>query len=248
MTHRSDTIHPERLDGVRVAITGGTSGLGLALVREFMRRGARVAFVARTRTSVEAVARSAPGTHGIVGDVAQKNDIYPIALQIMGNLGGVDVLVNNASSLGPTPLALLADTQCEELELALATNVLGPFRLTKALLGALAASARDGRGSVVVNISSDAAINPYPQWGAYGASKAAVHHMSRIWAEELRIEGVRVLSLDPGDMDTPMHAAAVPDADPATLKRPETAARELADAIAAALPVASSLAVEETRT
>ena len=248
MTHRSDTMHPERLDGVRVAITGGTSGLGLALVREFMGRGARVAFVARTRTSVEAVARSAAGTYGIVGDVAQKDDIYPIALQFMGNLGGVDVLVNNASSLGPTPLALLADTQCEELELALATNVLGPFRLTKALLGALAASAREGRGSVVVNISSDAAINPYPQWGAYGASKAALHHMSRIWAEELRIEGVRVLSLDPGDMDTPMHAAAVPDADPATLKRPETAARELADAIAAALPVASSLAVEETRT
>jgi NAD(P)-dependent dehydrogenase (short-subunit alcohol dehydrogenase family) len=241
-------MHPERLDGVRVAITGGTSGLGLALVREFMGRGARVAFVARTRTSVEAVARSAAGTYGIVGDVAQKDDIYPIALQFMGNLGGVDVLVNNASSLGPTPLALLADTQCEELELALATNVLGPFRLTKALLGALAASAREGRGSVVVNISSDAAINPYPQWGAYGASKAALHHMSRIWAEELRIEGVRVLSLDPGDMDTPMHAAAVPDADPATLKRPETAARELADAIAAALPVASSLAVEETRT
>ena len=69
-----------------------------------------------------------------------KEDIYPIALQILGGLGGLDVLVNNASSLGPVPLALLADTECEDLELALATNVLGPFRLTKALLGALAAS------------------------------------------------------------------------------------------------------------
>ena len=143
------------------------------------------------------------------------------------------MLVNNASSLGPVPLALLADTECEDLELALATNVLGPFRLTKALLGALAASAREGRGSVVLNISSDAAVNAYPQWGAYGASKAALRHMSRIWDEELAAEGVRVLSLDPGDMDTPLHALAVPDADPATLKRPETAARELADAIAA---------------
>ena len=160
-------------------------------------------------------------------------------MQIVGNLGGLDVLVNNASSLGPVPLALLGDTECEDLELALATNVLGPFRLTKALLGALAASAREGRGSVVLNVSSDAAINAYPQWGAYGASKAALHHMSRIWDEELAARRRSAfLSLDPGDMDTPLHAVAVPDADPATLKRPETAARELADAIAAALPVA----------
>jgi NAD(P)-dependent dehydrogenase (short-subunit alcohol dehydrogenase family) len=248
MTQHDDTIQPDRPDGVRVAITGGTSGLGLALVREVVSRGARVAFVARTREAVEEVARSHPGTHGIIGDVARKTDIYPIALQIMGTLGGVDVLVNNASSLGPTPLAPLADTECEDLERALATNVVGPFRLTKALLGALAASAREGRGSVVVNISSDAAINAYPLWGAYGASKAALHHMSRIWGEELTSEGVRVLSFDPGDMDTPMHAAAVPDADPATLKRPETAARELADAIAAVLAVSRSVALEETRT
>src|SRR5262249_13430134 len=105
----------------------------------------------------------------------------------------------------------------------------------KALLGALAASAREGRGAVVLNISSDAAVNPYPRWGAYGASKAALHHLSRIWGEEAAGEGIRFLSLDPGDMDTPMHAAAVPDADRSTLKRPEIAARELADAIEASL-------------
>jgi len=99
--------------------------------------------------------------------------------------------------------------------------------LTKALMGALAASAREGRGAVVLNISSDAAVNAYPGWGAYGSSKAALHHLSRIWNEEHAGEGVRFLSLDPGDMDTPMHAAAIPDADPATLKRPEDAAREL---------------------
>jgi NAD(P)-dependent dehydrogenase (short-subunit alcohol dehydrogenase family) len=242
----------ERLDGVRIAITGGTSGLGLALVGELTRRGARVAFVARTRERVDEVARAHPNAYGIVGDVASKEDIYPIALQILGGLGGLDVLVNNASSLGPVPLAPLADTACEDLELALATNVLGPFRLTKALLGALAASAREGlprrlvhrslgeggsagsakAGSVVVNISSDAAINAYPQWGAYGASKAALHHLTRIWDEELAPQGVHFLSLDPGDMDTPLHALAVPDADPSTLKRPEAAAREIADAIA----------------
>jgi NAD(P)-dependent dehydrogenase (short-subunit alcohol dehydrogenase family) len=226
---------PIRLDGIRAAITGGTSGLGLALLGELQRRGARVAFVARTPDRVNAVASAHPDTIGIVGDIARKEDIYPIALQITGNLGGLDVLVNNASSLGPVPLALLADTECEELELALATNVLGPFRLTRALLGALAASARGGRGSVVLNVSSDAAVNAYPQWGAYGASKAALLHMSRIWNEELAAEGVRVISVDPGDMDTPLHALAVPDADRSSLKRPEAAARELADAIAAAL-------------
>src|SRR5438132_4065394 len=220
---------------LKVAITGGTSGLGLALVREFRRRGARVAVVARTAHTVAAVAQT-HGAHGIVGDVARKEDIHPVALQITAALGGLDVLVNNASSLGPTPLALLADTDCEQLELALATNVLGPFRLTKALLGALSASAREGRGAVVLNVSSDVAINAYAQWGAYGASKAALRHMSSIWGEELAAEGVRFLSLDPGDMDTPLHALAVPDADPATLKRPEVAARELADAIARALP------------
>jgi len=226
---------------VRVAITGGTSGLGLALVRELLSRGARVAFVARTRERVEQVARENPGAHGIVGDLAAKNDIYPMAIQITGELGGLDVLINNASDLGPTPLALLSDTECEDLERAFTTNVIGPFRLTKALMGALAASAREGRGAVVLNISSDAAINAYPGWGAYGASKAALHHLSRIWNEEHAAEGVRFLSLDPGDMDTPMHAAAMPDADPATLKRPEQSARELADAIAEVLPRVETL-------
>jgi NAD(P)-dependent dehydrogenase (short-subunit alcohol dehydrogenase family) len=214
----------------RIAVTGGTSGLGLALVRDLTQRGARVAFVARHRDDVERVARET-GAVGIVGDVSRKDDIYPIATQIVGNLGGLDVLVNNASALGPVPLALLADTECEDFQAALETNVLGPFRLTKALLGALAASAREGHSPRVLNISSDAAVNPYARWGAYGASKAALHHMTRIWDEELAAEGIRFLSRDPGDMDTPLHAVAVPDADRASLKRPEDAARELADLI-----------------
>ena len=221
---------------LRVAITGGTAGLGLALVREFRSRGAEVAFVARGEERLQHVACELPGSHAIAGDLARKDDIYPIALQVTGSLGGVDVLVNNASSLGPVPLALLADTECEQLELALATNLVGPFRLSRALLGALSASARQGRGAVILNVISDAAINPYPQWGAYSASKAALLHLSRIWDAELASDGVRVLTFDPGDMDTALHAAALPDADPATLKRPETSARELADTVAAALP------------
>ena len=228
------------LQGLRVAITGGTSGLGLALVRELSRRGALVAFIGRHRERVDQVAREQPGTSGIAGDVSRKDDIHPIAIQVLGALDGLDVLVNNASSLGPVPLVPLADTDCEELELALATNLVGPFRLTKALLGSLAASAREGRRPLVVNVSSDAAVNPYPGWGAYGASKAALHHLSRIWSEELASEGIRVVSIDPGDMDTPFHALAVPGADRSTLKSPDVAARDIANLIAAPEPAAAA--------
>ena len=257
----------DAIRSLRVALTGGTSGLGLALVHELVARGARVAFVARDRSRTERVA-AASGAHGIVGDVSRKEDIHPIALQAVGLLGGLDVLINNASSLGPVPLRPLGDTECEDLELALATNFVGPFRLTKALLGALTASAREGRGAVVLNVSSDAAISAYPGWGAYGASKAALHHLSRVWQEEMSAaepyhcagapafggsaaaessneaasvgvhqsaQGVRFLSLDPGDMDTPLHALAVPDADPAALKRPADSARQLIGAIERAL-------------
>jgi NAD(P)-dependent dehydrogenase (short-subunit alcohol dehydrogenase family) len=170
-----------------------------------------------------------------VGDVADKEAIHPIALQLTGRLGGLDILVNNASSLGPVPLAPLADTECEELELALATNLVGPFRLTRALLGALAVSARAGTGAVVLNVSSDAAVQPYPGWGAYATSKAGLRHLSAIWDLELRDLGIRVLSADPGDMDTPLHALALPDSDPATLKRPAQAAEELLALVAATL-------------
>src|SRR5215470_15771884 len=179
------TSHDVFLGQLRIALTGGTSGLGLALVREFSARGARVAFLARHAEPVAKVERETKNTHGIVADVSDKDAIYPAALQILGELGGLEILINNASDLGAVPLALLADTNCEDLEKAIATNVLGPFRLTKALLGSLAASARDGRGAVVVNVSSDAAVNAYPTWGAYSASKAALRHLSAIWSAEL---------------------------------------------------------------
>ena len=222
------------LRGLRIAITGGTSGLGRALVRQFSAAGARVAFVARTADRVKQVAAET-GAVGLVGDVGLKDDIYPLALQITGTLGGLDLLINNASVLGPVPLIPLADTDCEDLEQALAVNLVGPFRLTKALYGALASSAREGHGALVVNITSDAAVNAYPEWGAYGASKAALAHMSAIWDAEAAPHGIRFLAVDPGDMDTPMHAAALPETNPATLKRPEDAAAELIERIRAAL-------------
>lgn len=222
------------LNEFRVAVTGGTSGLGLALVRLLAARGARVAFVARHAQTVELIARQT-GTCGIVGDVGRKGDAYPLALQIIGNLGGLDALINNASSLGPTTLIPLADTSYEEFEHALAVNLLGPFCLSKALLGALAASAREGTGAVVINISSDASVNAYAGWGAYSASKAALRHLTAVWAEEGRADGVSFVSIDPGDMDTQLHAPAVPNADPMTLRQPEDSAAEIVETLVATL-------------
>jgi NAD(P)-dependent dehydrogenase (short-subunit alcohol dehydrogenase family) len=223
------------LEDLRVAVTGGTAGLGLALIQRLAMRGARVAFVARTYADVERTADEV-GVCGIVGDVGLEEDIYPIALQILTNLGGLDVLINNASSLGPTPLALLADTEYEDVQRAFEVNLFGPFQLTRAVFGALAASAREGRGAVVANISSDAATSAYGGWGAYGASKAALRHLTAIWDKEEKDDGVRFLSIDPGDMDTALHALAVPDADRGGLKHPQDAAAEVLDAIAEALP------------
>lgn len=242
MTQAQEIIDQEdQLGGLRVAITGGTSGLGLALVRLLKGRGAEVAFIARTEHDVARVS-SETGAIGIVGDVGNKSNIHPIALQVNGSLGGLDVLINNASSLGPVPLSHLVDTDCEDLEEALRVNVLGPFRLTKALFGALAASARQGGAATVVNITSDAAVNAYPEWGAYGASKAALQHMTDIWDEEAKGLGIRLVAVDPGDMDTPLHALADPDADPASLKDPEDSAIEVVAAMAASRAAAPGAA------
>jgi len=135
----------------------------------------------------------------------------------------VELLVNNASTLGVPSMRPLLDTDCESLEEAFRVNVLGPFRLTKIVAGAMAAH---GRG-VVVDITSDASREAYPAWGAYGVSKAALDHLGRIWGAELEGRGVRVVTVDPGEMDTAMHAEAIPDADRATLLSPETVAKRI---------------------
>lgn len=215
--------------GLSALVTGASRGLGAALVQELARRGARVAAVARGQAELAKVvedARAAGGeAHAIAADVADKEATYAIAGSAAALVGPIDLLIHNASTLGPVPLRPLSDTDCEDLERALAVNVVGPFRLTKALVGSMAVR---GRG-LVLHITSDAAVSPYPTWGAYGASKAAFDHLARIWAAELEPFGVRFSSVDPGEMDTLMHADAMPDADRSTLARPEDVARRIVD-------------------
>ena len=213
---------------ITALITGGSRGLGLALGRELGRRGARVALVARDAAALDGAVQSlrAEGitAEGIAGDIGDRHAIHAIGHQAAALLGPVDLLIHNASTLGRAPLRLLLDTECEDFERALQVNLLGPFRLARLIAGAMALR---GRGTIV-HVSSDAAVEAYPRWGAYGASKAALDHLSRTWAAELEGTGVRVLAVDPGEMDTQMHADAIPDADPATLARPAEVARAIA--------------------
>jgi NAD(P)-dependent dehydrogenase (short-subunit alcohol dehydrogenase family) len=218
--------------GRGILVTGASRGLGAALARELARKGARLALVARDEAALQRVVRSVEAeggeAHSIAADVGAKEDVYAIAGTAAALVGDVDVVIQNASTLGRVPLLLLADTACEVLEQVLAVNLVGPFRLTKALVGPMLLR---GRG-LVVHLSSDAAVAAYPRWGAYGSSKAALDHLARIWAAELDGTGVRFLGVDPGEMDTAMHAEAMPDADRTSLARPDTVARKIAQMIA----------------
>jgi NAD(P)-dependent dehydrogenase (short-subunit alcohol dehydrogenase family) len=210
-----------------VLITGAGRGLGRALFEQLARAGARVVGVARHTEDLERAARAlrAEGlaAHALAADVGDIDAIYPLAGASQALVGPIELLVHGASTLGPTPLGPLLDLPCEEFLRVLQVNLLGPFRLTRAIAGGMIV-----RGSgVVASISSDAAVNAYPGWGAYGVSKAALDHLSRSWAAELSGTGVSAISIDPGEMDTDMHRDAIPDADPSTLARPADVARQI---------------------
>ena len=215
------------IQGQGALITGASRGLGRALAELFAARGARVALVARDAGPLGDVVAAIRGrggeAHAIAGDISDKTAIHRIAGQAQGLVGEIGIAIHNASTLGPTPLRLLLDTECEDLAAVLETNLIGAFRLTKVLAGAMAIR---GAGAIV-HISSDAAVEAYPRWGAYGISKAAQDQLSRILAAELEGTGVRVLAIDPGEMDTVMHADAVPDADRASLQRPADVAKRI---------------------
>jgi NAD(P)-dependent dehydrogenase (short-subunit alcohol dehydrogenase family) len=228
-------------------ITGASRGLGRALLGELALAGARVVGVAR---DADGIARAAAelraqgyAAHGLGGDVGDKRDIHRITASAAALVGPIDVLVHNASTLGPTPLPLLLDTACEDFEHTLQVNLLGPFRLTKVLAGHMLLS---GSG-LIVHVSSDAATSAYPGWGAYGVSKAALDHLGRIWAAELAGTGVRFLSIDPGEMDTDMHRAALPEADPATLAAPAEVAARIVRFLARSAHIPSGTRLEAAR-
>ena len=135
-------------------------------------------------------------------------------------VGPPSIVIHNASTLGPVPMPLLLDTECEDLERVLAVNLVGPFRLTKVLAGRWCSAS----AVVVLFVSSDAAVSAYARWGSYGVSKAAQDHLARSFAAEL--DPVRFFAVDPGEMDTKMHADAIPEAESGVARAPGRRRRE----------------------
>jgi len=199
-------------------ITGASRGLGRALAHDLAADGWSLVLDAR---GVEDLAATIAGfrpeqTRAVPGDITDarhRADLVAAAL----DLGGLDLLVNNASHLGPSPQPRLADYPTPELARVYEVDVLAPHALLREALPALRRS-----GGVVVNVSSDAAVEPYEGWGGYGSAKAALDHLSAVLAAEE--PGLRVYALDPGDMRTAMHQAAFPGEDITDRPEPGTVA------------------------
>ncbi len=212
-------------------VTGASRGLGLALSHELARRGVAVVMVARDpdrlREARDRVAADAAANvyalPADVGDVEQARALPAKAAGLTGQ--AVTLVVQNASTLGPLPMPLLADLGPEAFARVLDVNLVGPFAIAQ---GALGNMVLHDHGQLVF-ISSDAAVSAFPHWGAYGTSKAASDQLARSFAAELEGTGVRVRAVDPGEMNTDMHRDAIPDADPATLRDPRAVARRLVD-------------------
>jgi NAD(P)-dependent dehydrogenase (short-subunit alcohol dehydrogenase family) len=206
-------------------ITGASQGLGAALARELARRGFHLVLNARRVEPLEAIARElgAELVAGDVGEVAEE-----IAGRALARFGRVDLLINNASELGPSPRPRLESYPWEDLLRVFRVNAVAPLHLAQLVLPSMKSR---GRGTIL-NITSDAGTNAYPGWGGYGASKAALDHASRVLARELEGTGVRVLVVDPGDMNTEMHRLAEPGVDLSHLPLPEDVAPRVLEAAA----------------
>lgn len=216
-----------RLEGKYVLITGASQGLGRQLAIEFAREGAAgLALAARRRAGLEEVRErvreAAPSTRVLLveADLRRQEDVERVVATTLAEFGGrLDVLVNNASSIGPTPLPYLLDYPLEDFRSVLDTNLVAPFILIKKALPAMVEA-----GGSVINVTSDAGQVGYPTWGAYGISKFGLEGMSQTWAAELEGSGVRVNWVDPGEMNTEMHREAEPDEDPAQWADPSEVA------------------------
>lgn len=196
-------------------ITGASRGLGLALARALARRGWNLIIDGRDAERLRAARDElAPITHvaAIAGDVADARHRDDLAVLARGH-AGLDAVVNNAGALGPTPLPTLLELDPEALAELLVVNTVAPLALVQRLREQLKPGAR------VVNVTSDAAVRPYPGWGGYGASKAALEQLSAVLATER--PDLRVYWIDPGDMRTEMHQAAFPGEDISDRALPE---------------------------
>ena len=210
-------------------VTGGSRGLGKEIARELLARGLRVIIDGRDSGVLEA-ARRELAPHGdivaIAGDV-NDNDHAHALLDGAKQLGRLDLLVNNASTLGAVPLPRIDELTRSVFRELFDVNVFAPIHLVQHALPLLQRSPV----ATIVNVTSDAGVEAYPNWGGYGSTKAALEHVSRVLAVELEGTTVRVLLADPGDMNTQMHRDAIPDADPSSLRDPVDSARALLRAV-----------------
>ena len=233
-----------RLGGKVALITGASRGLGRALAMAFAREGAALALCARGATALDEVARAVVelGVEvlAVPTDLRSSRDLARLVAVTLDRFHRVDILVNNASELGPTPLPYLADYPPAAFDDVLQVNITAPFRLTQALIGGMLLR----NHGVVINVTSDAAVTGYPGWGAYAVSKAALEGLTRTWSAELVGTGLRMYAVDPGDMDTDMHRAAIPDADPSELARPDDVAHAFIQLVTSAEPALAGQRVE----
>jgi NAD(P)-dependent dehydrogenase (short-subunit alcohol dehydrogenase family) len=224
------------LTGQTVMITGASRGLGRALAVVAAREGASLAICARGAEALEAVAEMCRHDGGqviaVLADVSDARDVERFAATALERFGGIDVLINNAADLGPIPTPQLTDAPSSALEDVLRANVLGPLRLTQAVIGGMLLRNR----GLVINITTDAAVIGFAGLGLYSASKAALDALTRSWSAELQHTSVRVISVDPGDMNTVMHFDADPEADPADLLNPDDVAEQLLVLLAGRVP------------
>jgi NAD(P)-dependent dehydrogenase (short-subunit alcohol dehydrogenase family) len=202
-------------------ITGASRGLGLEIARLYARRGARLILAARGEVALHRAAVELSRVTEVVAVPADVSDeAERIAQTALDRFGRVDVLINNASDIGPSPMPLLEAYPWGALLHVLRVNAIAPLHLIQLLLPQMKARSR----GLIVNVTSDAGLQAYAGWGGYGASKAALEHLTRVLAEELRGTGIRVYAVDPGDMDTMMHRQAEPGADLSHLPGPEVPA------------------------
>jgi NAD(P)-dependent dehydrogenase (short-subunit alcohol dehydrogenase family) len=194
-------------------ITGASRGLGRALARALAERNWSLVLDARGAESLDAVQRELPSAVALAGDVTDPRHREALATAV-SRAGRLDLLVNNASYLGPSPQPVLAEYPLAELERVYQVDVLAPLALIQHVLPLLAERA------AIVNVSSDAAVEAYEGWGGYGSAKAALDQLSAVLAAEH--PALSVYAFDPGDMRTDMHQLAFPGEDISDRPEPET--------------------------